>query len=107
MKKGKVRGALYGATLIGLISFTAPAHAITYEWDYVGSPCTDVALCGTPDVFPPRSDTGHGFLTTGGPITVNGATGNQITSFTGTWDGFTITGLLPTDPNDPQYFFNN
>ena len=33
--------------------------------------------------------------------------GLKRTSFTGIWDGFTITGLLPTDPNDPQYFFNN
>jgi hypothetical protein len=103
-----VKVGLFGATCVGLLSFAVVAHAGTFEWSYAGSPCDNVAICGTPDVFPPRSDSGHGFLTTGGPIvTFGGVIGSQITSFTGTWNGLDITGLLPTDPSDPHYFFNN
>jgi len=107
MKNYRFRGALFGLTFVAVFNIAVPAQAATYEWDYAGSPCIDAALCLPASDALPRFDTGHGFLTTGGPITVNGAVGNQITSFTGTWDGLAITGLLPTDPNDLHYFFNN
>jgi hypothetical protein len=90
------------ASVIGL---AAPANAATFSWTYSGT-----SSGGT--------DTGSGTLTTGGSTSTCGSppvgscsyvnppftttSGFAITSFTGTWDGFTITGLV-----NPELFDHN
>jgi hypothetical protein len=50
--------------------------------------------------------TGHGFLTTATDVTGPRAA-YLISDFSGTWNGLTITGLLPTDPSSPFNFTND
>jgi hypothetical protein len=80
------------------IGLTAPANAATFSWTYSGTGIN--GFTGT--------DTGSGTLTTGSsaptcPPTPSCSYVNSpytttpgffITSFTGTWDGFTISGLV-------------
>src|SRR5260370_32707775 len=86
-------------------STTKVANADIFNWTYSGSACNDDA-CGPADLFPPLAMQGSGSLTTGAAIVDHGRAGSIITGFAGTWNGLTITGLLPTDPDDPFYFFN-
>jgi hypothetical protein len=80
------------------------AKADSFAWSYSGAPCTE-ADCGFgADLIPPQAMVGSGFLTTGAPV---GTLGHRITSFAGTWNNLNITRLLPTNPNDPLYFFND
>jgi hypothetical protein len=104
--KWKVRTALIAVVLGGLIATAIDARANTFAWTYSGAPCND-NLCGPADLFPPQAMNGSGFLTTGAAINNHGRLGNLITDLTGIWNGLTITGLLPTDPNNPLYFFND
>ena len=82
------------ASVIGL---AAPANAETFSWSYSGT-----------GFFGTGTDTGSGTLTTGGSAPTCGTPpscsyvnppytttpGSTITSITGTWNGFTITGLV-------------
>jgi hypothetical protein len=52
---------------------------------------------------PSTTDIGSGTLTTGSLV---GASAYDIIDITGTWNGFTITGLLPASP-DPANFLGN
>jgi hypothetical protein len=92
------------ASVIGL---AAPANAATFSWSYSGT-----------GFFGTGTDTGSGTLTTGGLTSTCGSppvgscsyvnppftttSGSAITSITGTWDGFTITGLV-----NPELFDAN
>jgi hypothetical protein len=96
--------SLFAALGIGL---AAPANADTFSWSYSGN-----AFSGS------GTDTGSGTLITGGLASTCGSppvgscsyvnlpytttSGNTITSITGTWDGFTITGLVT-----PELFDHN
>jgi len=90
-----VRGLCLAAATIG-IGLAAPANAATFSWSYSGT-----------GFFGTGTDTGSGTLTTGGLAPTCGSPpscsyvtpfnttpGSTITSITGTWDGFTITGLV-------------
>src|SRR4029078_195786 len=68
-------------------------------WTYVGE--------GIDTGFSPAQNmSGHGLLTPATPVSGPRAA-YDIDSFTGIWNGFAITGLLPTDPSSPFYFFND
>jgi hypothetical protein len=89
------------------IGLLAPANADTFSWSYSGT-----AFSGT------GTDTGSGTLTTGSLASTCGSppvgscsyvnpphtttSGSTITGITGTWDGFTITGLVT-----PELFDHN
>jgi hypothetical protein len=98
------------AALIATLSngLAAPAHAGTFSWSYSGTGTTNNL-----------TDTGSGTLTTGGSASLCASPpmgncsynnppytttlGSTITGITGTWNGFTIAGLVT-----PQSFaFNN
>jgi hypothetical protein len=83
------------------------AAASTFAWTYSGAPCT-VEICKFgPDVFPPQAMTGSGYFTTSHDLVAGGTYAYTINSFTGTWNGFAITGLLSTTPGAPDYFYND
>jgi len=94
--------------LIGFVILSFDyARADIFSWSYSGVGCTAEACLGDSAIFPPQAMNGSGALTTGAQILANGAFGNIITDFSGTWNGFTITKLLSASPGDPDYFFNN
>ena len=106
--KPRVTRTLLAIGVVGALSATAlsAASADTFAWTYSGVGCT-VEICGFgPDVFPPQPMTGSGYLTTVNPVHAPRAP-YAIATFTGSWNGFNITGLLPTDPSSPYYFFND
>jgi hypothetical protein len=99
MRRIGSKGIFFTVALWAFFSFQVGASATTFEWSYVGS--------GIDTGFsPPQDMSGHGFLTTTTPVSGPRAP-YDIASFTGTWNGFTITGLLTTDPNSPLSFFND
>jgi hypothetical protein len=89
--KSYIRGAaIVVAVLVGALA--APANASTFSWNYSGT-----------GFFGTGTDIGSGTLTTGALAPTCGTPpacsyqsppGNTITGITGTWDGFTITGLV-------------
>jgi hypothetical protein len=100
----RARYLILAAVMSGIlgIALPAPAHADSFSWTYSGT-----AFFGT------GTDTGSGTLTTGGLASACGSPpvgscsyqnppGNTITGITGTWDGFTITGLVT-----PESFNHN
>jgi hypothetical protein len=102
-----LRSNIILACLAALLASNLPALSDTFNWSYTGAPCT-TAICGFgPDIFPPQAMTGSGTLTTGAQVSAHGHLGFLVTGITGTWNGFTITGLLPTDPSSPFFFFND
>ena len=86
--------SLFATSGIGLV---APANADTFSWSYSGTDSTGTV-----------TNTGSGTLTTGALAPTCGTPpvcsyvnapytttpGSTITNFSGTWDGFTISGLV-------------
>jgi hypothetical protein len=106
--KSILKSALSVTAMIGFVILSFDyASADIFSWSYSGVGCTEAACGAGPVIFPPQAMNGAGTLTTSAQVLANGAVGNIITSFNGTWNGFTITGLLSTSSSDPDYFFND
>src|SRR5262245_32290649 len=92
--KSKLAGAIFAAVLSCAFS-AGSANAATFSWSYLGFQC---GIC-----FGSPLDVGSGTLTTGALV---GPSAFLITDVTGTWNGFTITGIIPPFP-DPSSIGNN
>jgi hypothetical protein len=111
----KIKYALLGLGLAGMISFAAPANALVYDFQFVGDPLSDPSVSAlgsfTTDITGTTITSGSGVFTfapatpgSGPLVPGSGVLGNL--SFDNVYPIDASGGILFQGTSDPNFFFN-